>query len=90
MVLEFCVSQREQPRDRHARSEQQNKPPHPDDFPLPDDSHWDVFIPDDDELDPLPEPGDYWIEPEDERGAGSVEQGAIDAREILIVLVHPF
>jgi hypothetical protein len=25
---------------------------------------WDVFIPDDDELDPLPEPGDFWIEPD--------------------------
>ena len=25
-----------------------------------DDSHWDAFIPDDDEFDPLPEPGDFW------------------------------
>jgi hypothetical protein len=57
----------------------------PQGVPIPDDdaSHWDVFIPDDDEIDPLPEPGDFWIEPEDEqraesmeRGAESVEQGA--------------
>ncbi len=26
------------------------------------DSAWDVFIPDDDERDPQPEPGDFWIE----------------------------
>ena len=29
------------------------------------DDVWDVFIPDDDELDPQPEPGDFWIEPDD-------------------------
>ena len=29
------------------------------------DDPWDVFIPDDDELDPLPEPGDFWIEPDE-------------------------
>lgn len=28
------------------------------------DDCWDVFIPDDDEFDPLPEPGDFWIEPD--------------------------
>jgi hypothetical protein len=27
-----------------------------------DDSRWDVFIPDDDELDPQPDVGDFWIE----------------------------
>jgi len=27
-----------------------------------DDKHWDALMPDDDELDPLPEPGDFWIE----------------------------
>lgn len=25
-----------------------------------EDSRWDAFIPDDDELDPLPDPGDFW------------------------------
>jgi hypothetical protein len=37
------------------------------DSPYPsvdDDSKWDVFLPDDDELDPLPCPGDFWIEPD--------------------------
>jgi hypothetical protein len=27
-----------------------------------DDSRWDVFLPDDDEVDPLPEPGDFWFD----------------------------
>ncbi len=27
-----------------------------------DDNDWDAFLPDDEELDPLPEPGDFWIE----------------------------
>jgi hypothetical protein len=76
MVLEFHVLEREQLRDPHAPEEQPDEPRRPDDFPLPDDSHWDVFIPDDDELDPLPEPGDFWIEPEDEQGARSGELGA--------------
>jgi hypothetical protein len=26
------------------------------------DSRWDVFLPDDDEVDPLPEPGDFWLD----------------------------
>jgi hypothetical protein len=29
------------------------------------DDRWDVFIPDDDEIDPQPEPGDFWIEPDE-------------------------
>ena len=29
-----------------------------------DDAKWDVFLPDDDELDPLPDPGDFWIDPD--------------------------
>jgi hypothetical protein len=35
---------------------------------LPDDSRWDVFVPEDDERDPLPEPGDFWNDefPDDE------------------------
>lgn len=55
---------------QHLRNPQlpDNWPDDPDDaqgFPIPDvDSHWDVFVPDDDELDPLPEPGDFWIEPD--------------------------
>jgi hypothetical protein len=36
-----------------------------------DDSCWDVFIPDDDERDPLPEAGDFWTSRE--RGALSEE-----------------
>jgi hypothetical protein len=39
-----------------------------DDPPSGDDAYWDVFIPDDDECDPLPEPGDFWVE--DDRGSG--------------------
>lgn len=31
-----------------------------------DDSRWDAFLADDDERDPLPEPGDFWIEDEGE------------------------
>jgi hypothetical protein len=26
----------------------------------PDDPYWDAFLADDDELDPQPEPGDFW------------------------------
>ena len=34
-----------------------------DDAPLElDDDSWEAFLPDDDELDPIPEPGDFWIE----------------------------
>ena len=33
-----------------------------------DDERWDIFLPDDDQLDPLPEPGDFWIEPEEHQG----------------------
>ena len=29
--------------------------------PLDDDA-WEAFVPDDDQCDPLPEPGDFWIE----------------------------
>lgn len=29
-------------------------------LPVFDDRDWDVFIPDDDELDLLPDPGDFW------------------------------
>jgi hypothetical protein len=28
----------------------------------PDDERWDAFLADDDELDPTPEPGDFWPE----------------------------
>ena len=27
-----------------------------------DDGPWEAFLPDDGQLDPLPEPGDFWIE----------------------------
>jgi hypothetical protein len=88
MVLEFHVREREQLRDPHAPQEQPDEPRHPDDFPQPDDSHWDVFIPDDDEIDPLPEPGDFWIEPEDEHGAGSLDRGAISRAVSIDPLTH--
>jgi hypothetical protein len=65
MVLETQVRQSEQLRDPHVPQERPEEPDDPDSFPIPDDSHWDVFIPDDDEVDPLPEPGDFWIEPDD-------------------------
>lgn len=31
-------------------------------LPWPDDDHWDAFLPDDDPNDPLPAPGDFWID----------------------------
>ena len=40
-----------------------DEPEEPDESEVPcfdDDSNWDVFIGDDDELDPLPDPGDFW------------------------------
>lgn len=30
--------------------------------PADDDSNWDVFLPDEEDEDPLPAPGDFWIE----------------------------
>lgn len=38
-----------------------------------DDSYWDVFIPDDDQCDPLPEPGDFWMEESQESRVESHE-----------------
>jgi hypothetical protein len=41
--------------------------PEDDNFEVPaidDDAKWDAFVPDDDELDPLPEPGDFWLDPD--------------------------
>lgn len=43
--------------------EEPDEPSDLDDFDAPctdDDSQWDAFIPDDDEFDPLPDPGDFW------------------------------
>ena len=34
-----------------------------------DDTDWEVFIPDDDQCDPLPEPGDFWIQQSEKPGA---------------------
>jgi hypothetical protein len=31
-----------------------------------DDKRWDVFLPDDDPYEPRPQPGDFWIDAEDE------------------------
>ena len=30
----------------------------------PEDDRWDAFLPDDDQHDPLPEPGDFWVDPQ--------------------------
>jgi hypothetical protein len=32
--------------------------------PCTDDAHWEIFLPDDD--DPMPEPGDFWIDDPEE------------------------
>jgi hypothetical protein len=62
----FHVDQREKLRNPQLPDDWPDDPDDPQGFPIPDDdSHWDVFVPDDDELDPLPEPGDFWIEPDD-------------------------
>ncbi len=47
------------------RSDPSPREPLDPDVPTPleiDDDHLDIFLPDDDQLDPLPEPGDFWIE----------------------------
>jgi hypothetical protein len=66
MVCLLFVQQCEELRDRPPEQDWPDDPDDPSGFPVPgDDSHWDVFVPDDDEIDPLPEPGDFWIEPEE-------------------------
>ena len=44
--------------------EPDHSPDHADAGPIStdDDGRWDVFLPDDDEIDPLPEPGDFWVD----------------------------
>ena len=37
-----------------------------DDRPTGEDAYWDAFIPDEDECDPLPEPGDFWLDDDEE------------------------
>jgi hypothetical protein len=60
------VPQCEQRDELRTRPERPDEPFPAYDVPFPDDdSQWDVFIPDDDEIDPLPEPGDFWIEPKE-------------------------
>jgi hypothetical protein len=41
---------------------------------MDDDPNWDVFIPDDDECDPLPEPGDFWIDTSQQSTVENPEQ----------------
>jgi hypothetical protein len=53
------VSPPSQPPDEHDQSPADADV---DSFPPDDDSRWDVFVPDDDEIDPLPEPGDFWLD----------------------------
>lgn len=43
-----------------------------DEPPSGDDAYWDAFIPDDDECDPLPEPGDFWMEESQETKGGGM------------------
>jgi hypothetical protein len=69
MVCLFHARQCEQLRDPCLPHDWPDDPDDPHGFPIPDDdSHWDVFIPDDDEIDPLPDPGDFWVEPDDQQG----------------------
>jgi hypothetical protein len=66
MVYFNRVPQCAEPRGLHLLQEGPDEPEDAQDFPIPDDaSYWDVFIPDDDEIDPLPAPGDFWIEPDE-------------------------
>ena len=47
--------------DAFPHAEDPDDPSDLDDYdPSIDDDRWDVFIPDDDERDPRPEPGDFW------------------------------
>ena len=66
MVRLFHVDQHQQQRNPQLPNNWPDDLDYSQGFPIPvDDSHWDVFVPDDDEFDPLPEPGDFWIEPDD-------------------------
>jgi hypothetical protein len=65
VVRLFHVDQHEKMRNPQLPDNWPDDPDDPQGFPIPDDSHWDVFLPDDDEFDPLPEPGDFWIEPDE-------------------------
>jgi hypothetical protein len=40
-----------------------------------DDRRWDAFIPDEDQRDPAPEPGDFWIENGDESDHAQARAG---------------
>ncbi len=43
-----------------------------------DEAYWDVFIPDEDERDPLPEPGDFWMdESHESRAEGQEPAGQV-------------
>ncbi len=53
------------PHELDSPATEPEEPSEPEELDLPhdnDDAHWEVFIPDDDECDPWPEPGDFWIE----------------------------
>ena len=39
------------------------------DMPMTDDAQWDVVVLEDGDCDPLPEPGDFWCEPDGPWGA---------------------
>jgi hypothetical protein len=54
------VSPPSQPPNEHEESPPSDADVHS--FPPDHDPRWDVFLPDDDEIDPLPEPGDFWVD----------------------------
>jgi hypothetical protein len=84
MVCLFHARKCEQLRDPCLPHDWPDDPDDPHGFPIPDDdSHWDVFIPDDDEIDPLPDPGDFWVEPEDQQGARSMERGVSELADAI-------
>lgn len=59
------------PTSNPVNPDEPEEPEEPEEIELPctDDADWEVFVPDHD-WDPMPEPGDFWIEdPEDMRAA---------------------
>jgi hypothetical protein len=45
-----------------------------------DDAQWETFVPDEDERDPLPDPGDFWVEGNQDKETGrqgDMERGTV-------------
>ena len=70
-----CASSQSAASDELSPRELDEPGEYPDDIEVPwsDEAFWDVFIPDDDELDPQPELGDFWIEDPEELRASTQE-----------------